>query len=98
MEDDKTAEPLKDVRRRDALKKLGLGALAVYSAPTVLHIDRSANAIVVPTPCHYPGRGRAGPNRCPPGHRGDDDTRHRGHLRDRDRDRDRQRDSRRRDD
>lgn len=70
-----------NMRRRAALAKLGLGALAVYSAPTVLHIDRSANAIILPTPCHFPGQGKRGPGKCPPGHRKDDGT-HRGHRRD----------------
>jgi hypothetical protein len=37
--------------RRAALARLGLGVAVAYSAPTVLHLDRSANAVVVPTPC-----------------------------------------------
>ncbi len=43
--------------RRTALARLGLAATAVYVAPTILHIDRSANAFVVPSPCSS-GRGR----------------------------------------
>ena len=31
--------------RRRALRRLGLGAAAVYVAPTILHLDRSAQAI-----------------------------------------------------
>lgn len=53
--------------RRLALMRLGLAAAAVYVAPTVLHLDRSANARVRPTPCH----GRGG-RRC----RDDDDDDH----------------------
>lgn len=37
--------------RRAALARLGLGVAVAYSAPTVLHLDRTANAVVVPTPC-----------------------------------------------
>ena len=40
-----------DLSRRAALTRLGLAATAAYVAPTILHIDRSANAIVVPSPC-----------------------------------------------
>jgi hypothetical protein len=43
--------------RRAALARLGLAVSAAYVAPTILHIDRSANAFVVPSPCSS-GRGR----------------------------------------
>lgn len=33
------------MRRREALAKLGLTAAIVYSAPTVLHLDREAKAV-----------------------------------------------------
>jgi hypothetical protein len=41
--------PDKLIKRRSALAKLGLSALAVYAAPTVIHLDRSANAQVRPS-------------------------------------------------
>ncbi len=43
--------------RRAALSRLGLTAAAAYVAPTIMHIDRSAHAFVVPSPCSS-GRGR----------------------------------------
>jgi len=39
------------IDRRAALARLGLGVAVAYTAPTVLHLDRTANAVVVPTPC-----------------------------------------------
>ena len=33
------------------LTRLGLAATAAYVAPTIMHIDRSADAFVVPSPC-----------------------------------------------
>jgi hypothetical protein len=33
------------------LTRLGLAATAAYVAPTIMHIDRSANTFVVPSPC-----------------------------------------------
>lgn len=35
--------------RRNALKRLGLGAAVAYVAPTVLHLDRTGNAAVSPS-------------------------------------------------
>lgn len=35
--------------RRKALAKLGIGAAIAYAAPTVLHLDRSANAAECPS-------------------------------------------------
>jgi len=43
--------------RREALTKLGLAAGVAYAAPTVVHLDRSANAVILPTPCR-PGGGK----------------------------------------
>ncbi len=46
--------------RRKALAKLGLAVGAVYMAPTLVRLDRSAMAKVFPTPCpppHAPGHG-----------------------------------------
>jgi len=37
--------------RRKALAKLGLAAGVAYVAPLVVHLDRSANAGVTPSPC-----------------------------------------------
>lgn len=50
--------------RRKALARLGLTAAAVYSAPTVLRIDRSARA---QAPSQNPGNGAGVPPDCPPG-------------------------------
>ena len=33
------------VNRRQALTRLGLGVAVAYTAPTVLHLDRSAKAV-----------------------------------------------------
>jgi len=45
--------------RRQALARLGLGAAAAYTAPTVLHLDRSANA--VQPSCTGKGKGKGNP-------------------------------------
>ena len=49
--------PETKLSRRAALARLGLAATAAYVAPTIMHIDRSANALVVPSPCST-GKGR----------------------------------------
>ncbi len=57
-----------DLARRRALARLGLGAAVAYVAPTIVHLDRSANAKVRPTPCqgdHSKGKGKGGGG-CPP--------------------------------
>ncbi len=56
--------------RRAALARLGLAGAVAYSVPTLVRIDRSANAQILPTPCKPPGRpgGGGNPNHCPPGH------------------------------
>ncbi len=41
--DKQTEKP--SVSRRQALSRLGLGVAVAYSAPTVLHLDRSAKAV-----------------------------------------------------
>ena len=48
------------IDRRAALARLGLGVAVAYTAPTVLHLDRTANAVVVPTPCPT-GKGTPAP-------------------------------------
>lgn len=45
--------------RRRALARLGLGAAAVYAAPTILHLDRSARA--VQPSCTGKGKGKGNP-------------------------------------
>jgi hypothetical protein len=54
----------REVSRRRALQRLGLGAAAAYVAPSVVHLDRSANAQIAPTPCG-PGKTKKG-SPCPP--------------------------------
>lgn len=58
MSEEKPMEsrPDKSIRRRTALAKLGLSALAVYAAPSVVHLDRSANAQVRPS-CNGKSKG-----------------------------------------
>ncbi len=43
--------------RRKALVRLGLAAGVAYAAPTIVHLDRSANAKNLPTPCPPPAPG-----------------------------------------
>jgi len=43
--------------RRKALTRLGLAAGVAYAAPTIVHLDRSANAKTLPSPCPPPGSG-----------------------------------------
>ena len=58
------AEPPADAGRRAALARLGLAVTAAYAAPMVLHLDRAANAQVVPTPCNNQGGGQGVPTWC----------------------------------
>lgn len=37
--------------RRKALARLGLAAGVIYTAPTIVHLDRSANAKVLASSC-----------------------------------------------
>lgn len=51
--------------RRKALARpgparLGLAAGVAYAVPTIVRLDRSANAKVLPTPCPPPGGGGKG--------------------------------------
>ena len=41
--------------RRQALARLGFAAAVVYAAPTILHLDRSAKAQVLPSCINPPG-------------------------------------------
>ena len=47
------------VNRRRALARLGLGAAVVYAAPTILHLDRSAEAIQ--PSCNSKGKSKGNP-------------------------------------
>lgn len=55
--------------RRRALARLGLAAAVAYSVPTLVRIDRSARAIVLPSPCDDPPNFPPGspPPFCPGG-------------------------------
>jgi hypothetical protein len=46
--------------RRKALTRLGLAAGVAYAAPTIVHLDRSANAKTLPSPCPPSGGGKKG--------------------------------------
>ena len=50
--------------RRQALARLGLSSAVAYVAPSVVHLDRSANAQISPTPCPPTKKGKGGG--CPP--------------------------------
>ena len=58
MRDDNPVESRADksMKRRVALAKLGLTAVAVYAAPSVVDLDRSANAQVRPS-CNSKSKG-----------------------------------------
>lgn len=43
--EENTGSNEKAVGRRRALAKLGLGVAVAYTAPTILHLDRSAQAV-----------------------------------------------------
>jgi hypothetical protein len=52
--------------RRQALKRLGFATAVAYAAPTILHLDRSAKAQILPSCINPPGvppnPGCQGPN------------------------------------
>ena len=61
--------------RREALARLGLATAIAYSAPTILHLDRSAKAQILPSCVPPPGfpdcngpttGGGAAPQNAPP--------------------------------
>lgn len=60
MADQMTSEnsTTRTMSRRKALARLGLAAGVAYAAPTIVHLDRSANAKVLPSPCPPPGKGK----------------------------------------
>ena len=60
----------RSANRRRALARLGLAAAVAYSVPTLVRIDRSARAIVLPSPCDDPPNvpdGSPAPPFCPGG-------------------------------
>ena len=63
MSNDPEAKPgsKTELDRRAALAKLGISVALAYSAPTIMHLDRSANATLATTPC---SRGRNKPRWC----------------------------------
>jgi hypothetical protein len=52
------------ISRRRALARLGIAAGVAYTAPTIVRLDRSANAKVLPSPCPPPGGGGKRPPGC----------------------------------
>ena len=54
----------RSISRRRALARLGIAAGIAYSAPTIVRLDRSANAKVLPSPCPPPGGGGKRPPGC----------------------------------
>lgn len=54
------ASETKEINRRKALARLGVGAAVVYTAPVLLHLDGSAMAKIKPSPC---GKGKSCPTR-----------------------------------
>jgi len=60
MADQQTSEnnASRAMSRRKALARLGLAAGVAYAAPTIVHLDRSANAKVLPSPCPPLGQGK----------------------------------------
>jgi|AACY02.7.fsa_nt_gi hypothetical protein len=57
---DKISENSTGVGRRAAPAKLGLGIAVAYTAPTVIHLDRTANAQVRPSR-NTKGKGKGNP-------------------------------------
>ena len=63
-------QPTKDndatpgLSRRKARARLGLAAGVAYAAPTIVRLDRSSNAKVLPTPCLPPGGGGKESGKC----------------------------------
>ncbi len=53
-----------EISRRKALARLGLAAGIAYTAPTIVHLDRSANAKSLPTPCPPPDGGGKVSKKC----------------------------------
>lgn len=58
------ARHAKTLSRRKALARLGIAAGIAYTAPTIVRLDRSANAKALPTPCPPPGSKGGGAPWC----------------------------------
>jgi hypothetical protein len=54
----------KGLSRRRALARLGIAAGVAYTAPTLVRLDRTANAKVLLSPCPPPGGGGKKPPGC----------------------------------
>ncbi|MEX2628353.1 MAG: hypothetical protein WD341_00330 [Tistlia sp.] len=75
VQDEGRGEPA-GLTRRTALARLGLASAVAYTVPTLVRIDRSANAQILPSPCRPPGQvgspsggpSPGNPVHCPPGH------------------------------
>ena len=52
------------ISRRRALARLGIAAGVAYTAPTIVRLDRSANAKALPSPCPPPTSKGKGPPGC----------------------------------
>lgn len=61
-EQNRTPENGNGVSRRKALARLGLTAVAAYSAPSLMKLDRAAQAGVLPSFCPPPGGGNGNGN------------------------------------
>ncbi len=62
--DTTTGEAELTASRRQALARLGFAAAVAYAAPTILHLDRSAKAQILPS-CENPPGGPPDPS-CNP--------------------------------
>jgi hypothetical protein len=61
---ERTEQSSRTIDRRAALKRLGLATAVAYAAPSVLQIDRSAKATVLPSFCPPPGSPLPPPPGC----------------------------------
>lgn len=67
MSEQPTTDPVPEaagLSRRRALARLGFAAAVAYSAPTIVRLDRTANAKVRPSPCPPPHAKGAGAPWC----------------------------------
>ncbi|MEK9661497.1 MAG: hypothetical protein VW644_07165 [Alphaproteobacteria bacterium] len=65
MRDNRQQKVEMTLSRRKALARLGIAASVAYTAPTIVRLDRSANAKVLPSPCPPPRGLGKGPPGCP---------------------------------
>jgi hypothetical protein len=57
-----TAAEMLTPSRRQALARLGFATAVAYAAPTILHLDRSAKATILPSCENPPGGGPPDPS------------------------------------